>query len=327
MSKPTTPSYTLSERSVHLIAQISELIGSIVVRQDMSANPRLRRDNRIKTIHASLAIENNTLSIEQVTAIVNGKRVLGAPSEIHEVKNAFDAYEHLLEFDPFSTADMLEAHQILMSGLTPETGAFRSVGVGVFAEGRLVHMAPPAELVPELIYYLIGWAKGSEAHPLVVSAVFHYEFEFIHPFADGNGRLGRMWQTLILSQWKPLFAWLPIETLIRERQDDYYAVLKRSDSVGDSGIFIEFMLDTICDALNEVASTAQVKDQVAAQVRRILEALGDEMLSAKEIMERLGLKHRQSFRALYLNPALDQGLIDMTLPGKPTSSQQKYRRR
>lgn len=319
------PPYTISDKTVNLISAITEIITKITINDNMSNNPRLRRDNRIRTIHASLAIENNSLSLDQVTDIINGKRILGAPDEICEVKNAFEAYNRLLEMNPYSIKDMLLAHKVLMNELTKEAGTFRSGGVGVFAGEQLVHMAPPANQVPHLIKELVDWAKKAEVHPLIKSCVFHYEFEFIHPFADGNGRMGRMWQTLLLYKWKSLFGWLPIETLIRERQDEYYKVLGECDQSADSGKFVEFLLKTIHDALCEIADIEQVGEQVTEQVERLLEVIGDKVYSTKELMELLGLKHRPTFRDNYLLPALELGLIEMTVPDKPNSSKQRYK--
>lgn len=319
------PPYTVSDQMVNLIASISEMIGKISIDNKMRSNPKLRRDNRIKTIHASLAIENNSLSLNQVTDIINGKRILGPPNEIQEVKNAFEAYEMLLAFDPYSYKDLLKAHAILMKDLVKDSGNYRVGGVGVFAGELLVHMAPPPERVAQQINDLIDWAKNAPVHPLIKSCIFHYEFEFIHPFMDGNGRMGRMWQTLLLCQWNPVFAWLPIETLIKERQDEYYQVLGEADRVGHSSAFIEFLLQTINDALEDVIYTEQAGEQVTDQVIRLLKAMGNEVLSTKELMERVGLKHRPTFRENYLLPALKAGLIEMTIPDKPNSSRQKYR--
>lgn len=324
--KGYVPPYRITDKTVNLISAITEIITKITINDNMSNNPRLRRDNRIRTIHASLAIENNSLSLDQVTDIINGKRILGAPDEICEVKNAFEAYNKLLEMNPYSVKDMLLAHKVLMNELTKEAGTFRSGGVGVFAGKELVHMAPPANQVPYLIKELVDWAKKAEVHPLIKSCVFHYEFEFIHPFADGNGRMGRMWQTLLLYKWKSLFAWLPIETLIRERQDEYYKVLGECDHSGDSGKFVEFLLKAIYDALCEIVDTDQVSEQVTEQVKKLLEIIGGKEYSTKELMELLGLKHRPTFRDNYLLPALKLGFIEMTIPDKPNSSKQKYKK-
>lgn len=321
------PPYTITDKIVNLVSGITEIITQITTNDSMNSNPRLRRDNRVKTIHASLAIENNTLSLEQVTDIINGKKVLGKPDEICEVKNAFEAYEKLLSMNPLSLDDMLLAHKILMNDLTREAGMFRNGGVGIFAGEVLVHMAPPAEHVPKLINDLVRWIKeAKDVHPLIKSSVFHYEFEFIHPFADGNGRMGRMWQTLLLYQWNPIFGWLPIETLIKERQEDYYKVLGECDHEANSRKFIEFSLQAIYDALIEISKTEQVGVQETEQVKKLLNAIGDDTLTTKELMERIGLKHRPTFRNNYLIPAIKLGLIKMTIPDKPNSSKQKYKK-
>ncbi len=324
--KGYVPPYTITDKTVNIVSNITEIVTKITINDNMSNNPRLQRDNRIRTIHATLAIENNALSLDQVTDIINGKRVLGAPDEICEVKNAFEACNRLMEMDPYSVKDMLLAHKLLMNELTKEAGRFRSGDVGVFAEKQLVHMAPPANQVPHLIKGLVDWAKKAEVHTLIKSCVFHYEFEFIHPFADGNGRMGRMWQTLLLYKWKSLFSWLPIEEFIRERQGKYYKVLGECDHSADSGKFVEFLLEAIYDALCEITDTEQVIEQVTEQVKKLLAVIGDKEYSTKELMELLGLKHRPTFRDNYLLPALKLGLIEMTIPDKPNSSKQKYRK-
>lgn len=325
----------MTDKMTFLIAEISEQVGRITVLQEGAISPHLRRENRIRTIHSSLAIEHNSLSLEQVTAILDGKRVLGNPNEIKEVQNAYEAYELMLRLDPSSVDDLLKAHKLMMNGLVPENGKFRSGGVGVFDGEVLIHMAPSAEFVPEHIHNLFAWYKHSELHPLIKSAVFHYEFEFIHPFADGNGRMGRMWHSLLLGKWKELFFWLPIEELIQSRQKEYYDALSAADKQADSAGFVELMLEIIRGSLKEVTvvdrSTDQDSDQVTDQdkspVDRLLSVLGNDMLSATEIMERLGLSHRPTFRKNYLNPALEQNLIKRTIPDRPNSKNQKYRKR
>jgi Fic family protein len=284
----------------------------------------LRRGNRLKSIQASLAIENNTLSLEQVTAIINGKRVLGHPREIQEVKNAFAAYEMLEKLDPVSSRDLLKAHGVLMSALVDEAGQYRSGGVGIMKGKSVVHVAPPASRVPLLMNDLLLWLKNTDDHSLIASSVFHYEFEFIHPFADGNGRMGRLWQTLILSRWNPILAYLPVETVIRNRQDEYYSVLATSDQQADSTLFIEFMLTAIKDALHETIESDQDTDQVNDQVKRILKLLTKGSLSALSLMKSLGLSHRPTFRNSYLHPAIKNGFIEMAIPDKPNSRLQKY---
>lgn len=327
MEQQYTPPFTMTDRIIEKISEISELVGRITAWQDMNANPKLRRENRIKTIHSSLAIENNSLSLDQVTAIINGKRILGEPREIQEVKNAFEAYERLLSFDPYSAKDLLTAHHTLMNELVREAGMFRSGGVGVYKGEQLVHMAPPANMVQELVGNLLTWVKTSKVHPLVKSCVFHYEFEFIHPFADGNGRMGRMWNTLLLYKWKPVFAWLPIETLIRERQDAYYDALGKADKAADATPFVEFLLLVIYDTLHEISQSQQGEQDVSPSVKLLMEKLDGDTLSAQQIMDRLGLKNRASFRKLYLVPALEHDLIEMEYPDKPNSSKQRYRKK
>lgn len=328
------PPFHMTDKMISLIAEISEQVGRITVLQEGTISPHLRRENRIRTIHSSLAIEHNSLSLEQVTAILDGKRILGKPNEIKEVQNAYEAYELILRLDPASVDDLLKAHKLMMNGFVPENGKFRSGGVGVFDGEVLIHMAPPAEFVPEHIHNLFAWYQQSELHPLIKSAVFHYEFEFIHPFADGNGRMGRMWHSLLLGKWKELFFWLPIEELIQSRQKEYYDALGVADKQADSAGFVELMLEIIRDSLTEVTVVGrntdqdidQVTDQDKTPTERLLSALGNETLSATKLMERLGLSHRPTFRKNYLNPALEQKLIERTIPDKPNSRNQKYKK-
>lgn len=329
------PPFHVTDKMMSLIAEICEQVGRITVLQEGAINPHLRRENRIRTIHSSLAIEHNSLSLEQVTAILDGKRVLGNPNEIKEVQNAYGAYELMLQLDPASTEDLLRAHRLMMNGLVSENGRFRSGDVGVFNGEVLVHMAPPAKFVPKHVCNLFTWYRQSKLHPLIKSAIFHYEFEFIHPFADGNGRMGRMWHSLLLGKWKELFFWLPMEELIQSRQEKYYDALGAADKQADSAGFVELMLEIIRDSLKEVTvlgrsadqDSDQVTDQVKSPVERLLSVLGEGTLSAAELMERLGLSHRPTFRKNYLNPALEQNLIVRTIPDKPNSRNQKYRKR
>jgi len=321
------PPYIMTETITNLIVEIGEKVGAITAWQHMNTNPRLRRDSRIRTIHASLAIENNSLSLDQVTDIIDGKRILGAPGEIREVKNAYEAYERLLSFNPYSVDDLLKAHGILMNGLVKEAGCFRSGGVGVFRGEQVIHMAPPADLVPQHIANLLHWAETAKTHPLIKSSVFHYEFEFIHPFADGNGRMGRMWNTLLLYQWKPIFAWIPVETVIQERQDAYYNALGEADRIADAAPFIEFLLQAILDTLVEIEGNQIRTEIISSHIQLFLDKLGNDELSSGEIMKRMGLKNRSAFRKTYLQPALNSQLIEMTLPDKPNSKNQKYRKR
>ena len=317
----------MTDRITNLTAAICELLGQIKILSNGKFSPYLRKENRIRTIHSSLAIEHNSLSLEQVTAIIDGKRILGNPVEIKEVKNAYTTYEMMLTLDPFSVDDLLKAHEAMMKELISENGRFRSGGVGVFNGKALVHMAPPANMVPGQIQDLFSWYKASEIHPLIRSAIFHYEFEFIHPFADGNGRMGRMWHSLLLGRWNEIFYWLPVEDLIRSRQEEYYKALGKSDRDADSSAFVEFLLQVILDTLQNttVVGNDEVEEQKDPLVDTLREAIGKDTLSATEIMKRLGLSHRPTFRQNYLNPALSHGVIEMTIPEKPNSRNQKYR--
>ena len=321
------PPFHMTDKITNLIAAISEQLGQIKVLSKGNLTPHLRKENRIRTIHSSLAIEHNSLSLEQVTAIIDGKRILGNPVEIKEVKNAYTTYEMMLTLDPFSVDDLLKAHEAMMKELISENGRFRSGGVGVFNGKALVHMAPPANMVPGQIQDLFSWYKASEIHPLIRSAIFHYEFEFIHPFADGNGRLGRMWHSLLLGRWNEIFYWLPVEDLIRSRQEEYYKALGKSDRDADSSAFVEFLLQVILDTLQNttVVGNDEVEEQKDPLVDTLRETIGKDTLSATEIMKRLGLSHRPTFRQNYLNPALSHGVIEMTIPDKPNSRNQKYR--
>lgn len=322
---PASPPFDITPAVLTLVAEIAAEVGRLGALSGSATVPMLRRENRIRSIHASLAIENNTLSLEQVTAVIEGRRVLGKASEIQEVKNAFAAYEAMSDWRPESVAHLLDAHRTLMSGLVDDAGRFRSRSVGIAQGPQLVHLAPPAGQVPGLMKDLLAWLRRTKTHPLVASCVFHYELEFIHPFADGNGRMGRLWQTLILSQWNPLFAFLPVEEVIRERQSDYYKVLGLCDKAANSTAFIEFLLEALLAALCGVSGTDQVGDQVTDQVAALLRVLQGKTLSAVESMKALGLSHRPTFRANYLNPALDLELIERTIPEKPNSRLQKYR--
>ena len=233
---------------LHQVIEISRVLGILEFR--VKSDLKLRKENRIKSIHSSLAIENNSLTEKQVTDIIDGKRVLGDPKEIREVKNAYDAYEEILTLDPYRQKDFLKAHRLLTAGIVNEAGKYRSRDIGIFDEiGNVVHMGARPQYLQALMDDLFAWGKNDNTPELIKSCVFHYEIETIHPFADGNGRMGRLWQTVILANWNPIFAWIPIETLIYENQRDYYKVLEQVDQETNSDRFIEFMLAIILKTL------------------------------------------------------------------------------
>ena len=252
-----TPPFTVSSESIKLVAEIAEEVTkySIISRK---VNPNLRRINRIRSIHSSLAIEGNTLTLDQVTDIIDGKRVLGNPREILEVKNALSAYDMIDDLDPFDLDCLLKVHGVMMNGIIDDAGTLRKTGVGVYSGEKLIHMAPPYDRVPELIADLMRWAENSADHPLIKSCVFHYEFEFIHPFSDGNGRTGRLWHTLILSKWKDIMSSVPIESIVRKHQQEYYGAIELSTKLADSGPFIELMLSCILEAMKSVSQLNQI---------------------------------------------------------------------
>lgn len=305
------PPFTVSAEIIRLIGEISEQVGSIMTRLgDNVPSPQLRKKNQIKTIHSSLAIENNTLSLKQITDIIDGKRVLGAPDEIQEVKNAIEAYHLMPELDAFKEKDLLRAHELMMKDLVRNSGHYRHEGVGVFdGNGNCLHMAPPAERVPMLMGDLFEWVKKTDVHPLVRSCVFHYEFEFIHPFIDGNGRMGRYWQTMLLSRWKGIFAWLPVETIVKEHQQEYYHVIQKCDQAGESTLFVEYMLRCLLDAMaNYDDDNAEVQDKIQDKVQdkfpEVSQPVWDVFdiirnnpkVTVNSICEQINLKERQIYK-------------------------------
>ncbi|MGD6740010.1 Fic family protein (plasmid) [Photobacterium leiognathi subsp. mandapamensis] len=323
------PPFTINNQILNLVADISERLGKISVTHSQDIDLRLRRINQVRTIHGTLAIEGNELTEAQVTAILGGKRVLAPVKEVQEAKNAIAVYEKLTNWDPETESNLLDAHKCLMMGMIDSAGQYRNSGVGVMKDGQVIHMAPPADRTPTLMRDLFEWLKASDDHPLIKSCVFHYEFEFIHPFSDGNGRMGRLWQTLILSHWQPLFAVLPVENLIHQYQQEYYQAINQSTIETDSRTFIEFMLRMIKQALFELEqsktnNTPQVSHHVNPQVSLLLSHLDGEM-SREQLQSACLLKDRKSFTARYLKPALEAGYIEMTDPSKPRSRSQRYR--
>ena len=255
--KSKKPPFEVTSKILQYTADIAELVGRITSTRGLSSSPILRRTNRIRTIHGSLAIEQNTLSLEQVTAVLNGKHVIAPPKDVAEVKNAYEIYEQLDRLDPYHMDDLLKAHGVMMRGILSDAGQFREKPAGVVdQDGRILHFGTLPKYIPDLVIELMNWTRDSDVHLLIKSSVFHYEFELIHPFLDGNGRVGRLWHTLLLSKWNPVFAWLPVESIIHDRQREYYAAINESNDAAESTAFIEFMLSIIREALEEAAQTA-----------------------------------------------------------------------
>ena len=292
------PPFTMTDEITNLVIEIAEITGAMTVSEQLSKNPKLRRVNRVRSIHSSLAIEQNSLTKEQVSDIIDGKRVLGPPQDIREVQNAYEAYEIMTKLNPYSVKDLLKAHKIMMGGLVKEAGVFRSKGVGVYAGKQLIHAGTPANYVPSLIGQLFDWLKKSNLHPLIKGCIFHYEFEFIHPFVDGNGRLGRLWHTLILAKWQEFFLWIPIETIIHERQDDYYKALNASNVVSESTIFVQFMLLLIRDLLKELSHNGVMNKEKTFDEKLFDLLKEDGNQSAAGLAEILGSSPRTVQRAL-----------------------------
>ncbi len=321
------PPFTITSEIIDLIAEISELMGEIKHLNESHLAVRLRKISQIKTITGTLQIEGNTLSEQQVTALMEGKRVLGTMQEIEEVKGAIEVYNRIEAFDYKSLESLLDAHKVLMGELLTHAGQFRDKAVGVYGAQGVAHVAPPANQVPGLMADLFAWLNQAEVHPLVTSSVFHYEFEFIHPFIDGNGRMGRLWQHIILQRWRESFALVPVESMVRDHQQDYYQALEQAGQDGDCTVFVLFMLKTIRQSIVDVKWYGdQVSDQVSDQVEKLLACMSEVWLSAAELMVLVNISHKATFRKNYLIPALERGDIEMYHPSSPRSPKQKYRK-
>lgn len=324
------PPFQITNAMLTYVASISEKIGKITATSNLSSKPHLSKNNQIKSIHSSLKIEANSLSLGQVRDIIDGKTVLGEPKEIQEVKNAFVAYERFSEIEPYSIESLKQFHGIMTQYLVPDSGEFRRGEEGVFSGEKCIFMAPPAKLISQLMDELFMWMKEAEknVHPLILSSVFHYEFVFIHPFSDGNGRMARLWHTAILSNWKSIFRYIPIESRIEEFQEEYYEAISRCHAEGESTIFIEFMLAQIDKILDEVSAQIHEDDERRTEyVKKLLAVMEyDTPYTAKALMQKLGLKSKETFRRNYLHPAEELNLIQMTIPDKPSSRNQRYMR-
>lgn len=321
------PPFSITNRMLSLCISITEKVGQINNYQSLKRMPILRKNNKIKSIHSSLAIEANSLSLNQVKDVIEGKVVIGPRKEIQEVKNAYNLYNMFDELNCYSEKDLLKAHGILTYLIDEESGMYRNHAEGVFDGSKVIFIAPPENMVPTLIKDLFNWLKNDKETPLLIkSCVFHYEFVFIHPFGDGNGRTARFWQNLLLSNWNPIFEYIPLESQIYKYQSEYYDKIDICHKRGNSNEFIEFillMLDKILDDVME--NTKKESRHISEQVNKLLEVMDDEIpYSANELLLLLNIKSKETLRASYLNPALENGLIKMTLPDKPNSKNQKY---
>ena len=321
------PPFTITNKALSLCISITEKIGRINNYQSLKRMPILRKNNKIKSIHSSLAIEANSLSLIQVKDVIDGKIVIGPQKEIQEVKNAYKLYNMFDKLDCFNEKDLLKAHGILTYLIDEESGKYRNHSEGVFDGDKVIFVAPPANMVPTLMTDLFEWLRNDKETPLLIkSCVFHYEFLFIHPFGDGNGRTARFWQNLLLSNWNNVFEYIPLESQIYKYQNEYYNKIAICHKNGNSNEFIEFILLMINEVLDEVIVNTQNESRhISEQVNKLLEVMEDDTpYSANELLTLLNIKSKETLRASYLNPALENGLIKMTLPDKPNSKNQKY---
>ena len=325
------PPYEITDKILTLVSSVSEKIGQITERSNLESKPHLRRNNKIRSIHSSLRIEANALSLNEVKDVIDGKTVLGTAKEIQEVKNAYAPYEEIPVIDPYSISELKRIHGILTKYIVDESGIFRQGEEGVFNGDKCIFMAPPARFVPGQMQDLFHWMKSNRniVHPLILAAVFHYEFVFIHPFADGNGRMARLWHTVILSKWKSVFEYIPLESQIEKFQDGYYEAIAECHIDGNSTRFIEFILEQIDLVLDEIRRQPGCPNEnISRYVKRLLEVMEyDTPYTANEILGLLGLKSKDTLRKNYLNPALEGGMVQMTIPNVPKSKNQRYIKR
>jgi len=323
------PPFDITNVMLGRISSIMKKIGKLDNYKNLNKMPILRRNNRIRSIHSSLAIEANSLSFDQVKDIIDGKKIIGPQDEIQEVKNAYEAYKLIKEVNQYSIKDLKKVHGVMTYLTVDESGEFRKGNEGVFDEsGNCIHVCPPPEQVNELMKQLFKWMENNNGivHPLILSSVFHYEFVFIHPFKDGNGRTARLWQNVLLSNWEEIFEYVPIESQIKKYQEEYYSAIANCNQDGNSTEFIEFMLKMIDGTLDDLMNSTSVQtSHVSSYVNKLLDVMETGVaMTTSELMKKLNMKSRISFRDNYLNPALENGLIKMTNPDKPTSKNQMY---
>ncbi len=322
------PPYTITDTMLKRVASIMEKLGRINDTTNLDKKPILRKNTKINSIHSSLAIENNSLSLEQVKDVIEGKIVIGPKREIQEVKNAYNAYNMIPDIDPYSIEDLLKVHEQMTFLIQPDAGSFRTNGEGVYDGNKLIFMCPPAKMVVPLIKDLFLYILNNKdnIHPLILSSIFHYEFVFIHPFSDGNGRMVRLWQNVLLYKWKPIFLYIPLESKIKEYQKEYYEAIYKCHKAGNSNLFIEFMLkmiDEVIDKIEDNTLDRQITTEIL-NTETLLNTMGEGVYSARELMEKLNIKSRDTLRNSYLKPALEKGLVGCTNPDKISSKNQKY---
>ena len=316
------PPYRITGKILQLVASISEKIGEVNSAHLSKPPTELRKKNRIKTIHSSLVIEGNTLTMEQITAILENRRIVGPKKDILEVKNAITVYDYLDKLNPYSFDSFCEAHALLMNGLVESAGRLRSESVGIVKGAEVAHIAPPSEMLKPLMNDLFDYLINDDDLALIKSCVFHYEMEFIHPFVDGNGRMGRLWQTLVLKDAYPVFEYLPIEALIKERQEQYYDSLGKSDNTGESTIFIEFMLEILLESLVDLLSIQNVNLTNVDRINLFKSIVKDDFFTRKDYL--MNFKEISSATASRdLSFAVEKGLIEKS--GDKNTTKYRYK--
>ena len=323
------PPFEISNEMLKIVSDIMEKIGKLDSFTNLDKTSYLRKQTKINSVHSSVAIENNPLSLEQVKDVINGKLVIGEQKDIQEVKNAYKAYEMLKDINPYSIDDLKKVHGVMTFLVEEVSGEFRTSSEGVFDDnGNCIFVCPPGDRVNLLMNDLFKWLNENKdtIHPLILSSIFHYEFVFIHPFTNGNGRTVRLWQNSILYKWKDIFEYLPIESKIHKYQDEYYDSIAKCHKNANSNVFIEFMLKMIDETLDEAISTSHLPiTNETININKLLEVMeSGKPITSTEIMEKLGIKSKETLRGQYLDPAIKQGLVSLTIPDKPTSKNQMY---
>lgn len=326
--KNYVPPFEITNTIIDYISRIMEKIGKLDNYTNFNKKPLLRKNNKIRSIHSTLAIEANSLSLNQVQDVIDGKLVIGKQKEIQEVKNAYKAYEMINDINPYSIEDLKKIHGVMAYLILDESGEYRKGNEGVFDGEKCIHICPPPKQVNELMNQLFYWMKKckNNLHPLILSAVFHYEFVFIHPFKDGNGRTARLWHNILLSNWKEIFQYFPIESQLKKYQDKYYQAIADCNLQGSSTIFIEFMLKMIDEVLDQALNMSEMPiTEKIININKLLDVMEyNKPMTANEIMNKLGIKSKETLRTVYLNPAIEEGAVALTIPDKPTSKNQMY---